>query len=156
LPKLIEVTINFAPIHEETLGYATFGMDMEQPIGNFHRFPYGVELAKDAAGPALPPSVSDAVAKEREEAEKQRKAASAQQEEDKKKSKSTKLFNKANRKERRADRRQGRLDRRQGTLDETRGEIEDLRTEAMFQSAVEDGLFEGEPAGSVDAGRFMV
>jgi hypothetical protein len=149
LPKLIEVTINFAPIHEETLGY--IGGEKEDPIGNFARFPYGVELAKDAAGPALPPSVSDAVAKEREEAEKQRKAASAQQEEDKKKSKSTKLFNKANRKERRTDRRQGRLDRRQGTLDETRGEIGDLRSEAL-DAAYEEGLIETTP---VDAGTFL-
>ena len=46
LPKLIEVTINFAPIHEETLGYN--GADDEAPLKNFARFPYGVELFNKA------------------------------------------------------------------------------------------------------------
>lgn len=90
LPKLIEVTINFAPIHEETLGYATFGMDMEQPIGNFHRFPYGVELAHDAAGPALPPSVSEMVKAVREPEKNRQKAAALQQEIDRAEARYTK------------------------------------------------------------------
>ncbi len=81
LPKLIEVTINFAPIHEETLGYN--GAKDETPLKNFARFPYGVELAKDVAGPALPPSVSEMVKTVRDLETKRQKAASAQQEIDK-------------------------------------------------------------------------
>ena len=136
LPKLIEVTINFSPIHEDTLGYN--GANDETPIGNFARFPYGVELAKDAAGPALPPSVSEAVAEQRTEAERQRKASSAQQEEDKKKSKSQKLFNKANRKERKADRLAERTNKQLGRLHETREEVKSLM-EQGFEAAVDEG-----------------
>ena len=149
LPKLIEVTINFSPIHEETLGYN--GAEGEAPIENFARFPYGVELAKDAAGPALPPSVSKAVADARTEAEKQRKAASAQQEEDKKKSKSTKLFNKANRKQRRVDRTQGRINRRQGALDERQTEVKSLMEQGI-DAAFQEGR---EEAAGLDYGEFI-
>lgn len=75
LPKLIEVSINFAPIHEQTLGY-----EGENTKKNA-LFPYGVKLAPDLEGGIdLPPSVTERVKKQRAPEDARRRKASAQQE----------------------------------------------------------------------------
>lgn len=77
LPKLIEVSINFAPIHEQTLGYE--GQNTKKNA----LFPYGVTLAPDLEGGIdLPPSVTERVKKQRTAEDARRREASRQQEMD--------------------------------------------------------------------------
>ena len=90
LPKLIEISINFSPIHEKTLGYGAnndyFGM-----------FPYGVQLSpqpKDNV--ALPPAAKEKIKLKRTLEEKRQAAASAQQDLDKAKAKYSKLTKQLN------------------------------------------------------------
>ena len=83
LPKFIDVSISFAPIHEDTVGYIN-----NQPINA--SFPYGVQLFEDDAEVDIPAGVSQQVRLERAE----QRAASAQQELDKMKAKSEKAYNK--------------------------------------------------------------
>jgi len=77
LPKLIEISINFSPIHEKTLGYGANN-------DNFGMFPYGVQLSpppKDGVG--IPKGVTAKVNMDRSLEEKRQAAASAQQDIDK-------------------------------------------------------------------------
>lgn len=91
LPKLIEVSINFAPIHEQTLGYE--GQNTKKNA----LFPYGVKLAPELEeGINLPPSVTEQVKKQRTTEAARRKAASLQQELDKEQSKYVQLRNRLN------------------------------------------------------------
>ena len=89
LPKLIEVSINFAPIHEQTLGYE--GQNTKKNA----LFPYGVKLAPELEkGIKLPPSVTERVKKQRTAEEARRKASSQQQERDKALAKAQRAFQK--------------------------------------------------------------
>jgi hypothetical protein len=74
LPKLIEISINFQPIHEKTLGTGA---------GNnaFTLFPYGVQLA-DSKPVKLPPAAAKLVQLQRNAEAKRQAASSAQQERD--------------------------------------------------------------------------
>jgi hypothetical protein len=77
LPKLIEVSINFAPIHEQTLGYE--GQNTKKNA----LFPYGVTLAPELEeGIKLPPSITERVRKQRTAEDARRRSASRQQEMD--------------------------------------------------------------------------
>ena len=87
LPKLIEIAVNFSPIHEQTLGY-----ENETAKGSFSLFPYGIRLSNEGAKPNLPSSVSEEVKNERSEEEARQRAASAQQEEDKAKAEYERLL----------------------------------------------------------------
>ena len=81
LPKLIEISINFSPIHEKTLGHGANN-------DNFGMFPYGVQLSpppKDGVG--IPKGVTAKVNMDRSLEEKRQAAASAQQDADKAKAK---------------------------------------------------------------------
>ena len=78
LPKFIDVSISFAPIHEETLGYID-----NQPINA--SFPYGVHLFEDDAEVNIPVGVEERVELSRDLEEARQQAASAQQKLDKKK-----------------------------------------------------------------------
>ena len=77
LPKLIEISINFSPIHEKTLGYNANN-------NNFGRFPYGVQLSPPPAeGVGIPKGVQEKVKLKRTLEEARQTAASAQQDIDK-------------------------------------------------------------------------
>jgi hypothetical protein len=77
LPKLIEISINFSPIHEKTLGYNANN-------NNFGRFPYGVQLSPPSAeGVGIPKGVQKKVKLKRTLEEARQTAASAQQDIDK-------------------------------------------------------------------------
>ena len=90
LPKLIEVSINFAPIHEQTLGHSVDNK-------SFALFPYGVKLALPPEdGINLPPSVTERVKKQRTAEDARRRAASAQQERDKALAKAQRAYGKLN------------------------------------------------------------
>jgi len=90
LPKLIEVSINFAPIHEQTLGHSVDNK-------SFALFPYGVKLALPPEdGINVPPSVTERVKKQRTAEDARRRAASAQQERDKALAKAQRAYGKLN------------------------------------------------------------
>lgn len=79
LPKLIEISINFSPIHEKTLGYGANN-------DSFGMFPYGVQLSPQPKdGVTLPPGVQEKAILKRTLEEKRQAAASAQQELDRRK-----------------------------------------------------------------------
>lgn len=132
LPKLIEVSINFAPIHEQTLGHS---------VGNesFALFPYGVKLAAPPEdGINLPPSVTERVKKQRTAEDLRKRAASLQQELDKEQSKYVQLRNRLNNttNERRRERLRSRVEGLQNEIgDDGLREIQDFYD---AQLAVED------------------
>lgn len=86
LPKLIEISINFSPIHEKTLGYGANNDD------SFGMFPYGVQLSHPLKA-NLPPGVQEKVKLKRTLEEVRQTAASAQQDLDKKAAKALRVHN---------------------------------------------------------------
>jgi hypothetical protein len=91
LPKFIDVSISFAPIHEETLGYNESG-----EIENFKSFPYGVNLFEDGAEVDIPAGVSDQVKRSRTIEQARQAVATAQQDLDRKAAKYIKLRDRMN------------------------------------------------------------
>jgi hypothetical protein len=93
LPKLIEISINFQPIHERTLGTGA---------GNetFTVFPYGVTLA-DSKPVRLPPAAAKLIQLQRDAEAKRQTAAAEQQKLDNLKAQIERVNNKIKRAERR-------------------------------------------------------
>ena len=108
LPKLIEISINFSPIHEKTLGYGANN-------DSFGMFPYGVQLSPPLEA-KLPKGVQEKVKLKRTLEEARQTAASAQQELDKKAAKALRVYDSYMAAPETSARR-GRLGRRSARLD---------------------------------------
>tara|TARA_R110002072_G_scaffold2788_6_gene22143 strand:- start:2280 stop:3332 length:1053 start_codon:yes stop_codon:yes gene_type:complete len=79
LPKLIEINVSFAPIHEDTIGF----VGDQSEFNNAPSFPYGVSLRKNTTEGNIPTVVSSNQAEQEKTLEELRQAAaSAQQAED--------------------------------------------------------------------------
>ena len=140
LPKLIDISISFTPLHEQTLGFGN-GSDIST-------FPYGVRMGESfsdgmqAGNPNEVPRGNSLTQLRaiKEDIEKKRRTASKQQTLDRKKAKALRLQDKfmaaetASRREDRLNRRTIRAENRAGVSGEDLAEARDAALETLAEA----------------------